>query len=156
MTEIENLIELCPCEVKFDSLSIHCVGGQGCYWATDQREWGSGIEIGYTDSESRKLYTLAHETGHALCDAKECKCGIGSDHHGDRTKSEYHAFKFCGEWLLKNKCKGALRYFVKSVGQLAVFNPQIDRPYLSAHTKACRKIKKLKLWEKCVEYAKSK
>ncbi len=94
------------------------------------------------------MYVLAHETAHALCDTKKCKCGIGSNTHHNRDISEYHAFKFAGKWLLKNKCKDALCFYVERIAGHAS-TCCVDK--VSSHTKACRKIMKLKLWEKMQE-----
>jgi len=155
MTEIERLVELCPCSVEFDSPDREPNGA--CYWDSVQYFWGTRgplVEIGSSENEAETLYSLAHETGHALCDAKKCSCGMGSYNHSDRTMSEYHAMKFAAKWLFDHKCKGGLRVAIRSIERQAMFNTVFDSPRLSAHCKAARRLVKLKLWAKCVAYAK--
>jgi hypothetical protein len=74
MSALEQLIELSPCKVEFVPqvcFSRPCT--EGCYW------WSYStpayfIKIRETATEDEKVCILAHEIGHAMCDAKDCKC----------------------------------------------------------------------------------
>ena len=152
MTKIEMLIELCGCNVEFDVArhdkrdNVACVGRYS--WAVGSLS--CNISVSHTKSEAAKLATLAHETGHALCDANGCACKVDViAKKGTTAESERHAIKFTMQWLLDNKCKDAMIWQIKMVEQEA------DGPCHAVHTEAYQDTMKLKLWEKCKKFAKS-
>ena len=126
MTETERLIELCGCKVKFEVLAA-CYGGQ--YMET------GNIIINSTTSVMGQFTSLAHETGHALCDAKGCKC-MSPD---QKTLCEYHAYKFLLKWLLGHRCKEAVRHACDLIERVTSFN---NFPH---HRAAAKRVVKLKL-----------
>jgi len=109
------------------------------------------IEINKDLSEDVKLATLAHEVGHALCYKKGCKCmeyahELGTHISSKYTMTEYHANKFAIKFLLENKQKEALKDIIK------VILEDSQDYFNGAHQKACKKIMKLKLWKKALDF----
>jgi len=101
--------------------------------------------------EAKTLGALAHEIGHALCYSKKCKCMKDAHEPGDHLGSnailaEYHAIKFCLSWLLKNKQKEALAHEIELIKKDSV------NKFSAAHKGACKKIMKLKLWQKILDF----
>jgi hypothetical protein len=147
MTEIERLIELCPCEVIIDDW-IWYFGSEGCYeHAGVANNQTPRILIQEGQSEDVTIYSIAHELGHALCGKKGCRC-MARDRK-DSVLAEYHAEIFNLRWQLRRKNKGAMRKTLNNIEKYTVSHPYSD------HVKAWNMLKKLKLWEKCKKFAES-
>lgn len=149
--EIKRLIELCGCDVKLDSRDhrLSEPGLDGCvgfYWPSSKL-WLSNIELGPAMSEAAKIACLAHEVGHALCGTNKCICEKEVwAVNGSAVLSEYHAMKFASKWLLDNRCLEAMRHHITLIESQSKDCP-------SPHNNAARRLTKLKLWEKCKNYA---
>ncbi len=149
--EIKRLIELCGCEVVLDSRDdrLSTPGFSGCkgsYWWSEEIRLPN-IELGPAVSAAARLACLAHEVGHALCETKHCSCEAGARKvRGTTTLSEYHAMKFASKWLLDNRCLDAMQNHISLIEAQASRRP-------SPHRTGARRLMKLKLWEKCKNYA---
>ena len=145
MNVIKKLIELSPCKVIFGQwLDVY-------YGAYDYSNFSAGvqkteIQIEVNHPIHEQIAVLAHELGHALCAQKGCKCRLKHKEYGsmiitDEVLTEYHAFKYALTWLLKHKQKKSLQWVMPFMGK--EWGP---------HLIAVRKVKKLKLWEKCKRF----
>lgn len=93
------------------------------------------IEINKDCPKEMQRATLIHENTHAKCHAKNCKC------QNNKALSEYHAFRETLIQSLKEKDINALRLTIEQIEGLA--------EWTDYYGKACRKIMKLRLWQKC-------
>jgi len=81
------------------------------------------------------------------CDKNKCKCFLKVRKDGyTNSLAEQHAHKFALKWLLDNKCKRALKYLIKIIPG--------DSQYLKSdpHKTAAKRIMKLKLFQKCLDF----
>ena len=144
MDIIERLIRLSPVPVEFvdeTTVSDFC----GTYFKTGTYAGKTYIEIWDKLNDSEKIITLIHETGHAMCDAKNCECMKNSDH----TEREIHANKFTLNQLIKHKLKKELKLEMKRIAEQA--RGLVCREY---YIEAAQHIMELKLWQKCLDYIK--
>lgn len=140
MNELEKLIELAPCVVEFVSMPFFVDGA-----FHHPKGIAHHIEVDRMAQKDTQIAILAHEIGHALCEAKGCKCRNSLP--GNHEPAEYHAMKFALTWLLKHQCKVSLRDEFCNIRGLAKNSIKF-----SAHHKAAKRITKLKLWQKCEDY----
>jgi Zn-dependent peptidase ImmA (M78 family) len=144
MTKLKILEKLSPCEIEYTFTDY----GRYTFDYSDENMEINLIKIDLTLKEHEKLAILAHEMGHALCDKNKCKCfsEIRKNMNGVSSLAEYHAHKFALKWLLDNGCKRALRYYIKTIRKLS------KPPIIEAYIKAAKRIMKLKLWQKCLDF----
>ena len=134
---IETLKRLSPVPINFKKMN-----SMGLYHHINIfMSYSSHIEISNSLGKYRRMSVLAHEVGHAQCDAKNCNCMINRNNH---TLAEMHAFKFALNWLLKHKQKRALKVTINNINMCAG-----DPDH---YAKAAKHIMKLKLWQKCLNF----
>lgn len=142
MNTIENIKRLCPVPIHFMDTMTHSQFA-GCYYDIKDCSGKPYIEIDNSLTDSQTITTLIHETGHALCDSKGCKCMSNPDH----TEREIHANKFVLRQLMKYKLKKELKEEMERIEQQVIGNTiYVYYEHAAKHTM------KLKLWQKCLDY----
>ena len=137
----ENISRQCSCPVSIANSNYDF--GYGLYY--NQRSYGYAcqIEIKTVGNVAENVAVLLHEKVHSEHENNECKC---MQQH-DRTLSEYHAFKESLQAALKLDSVDAVKESMKIVRYALEHNV-----YPNPHTKAAKRIIRLKLWKKALEY----
>lgn len=139
-----RLVEQTPCLVKI----IASERDIGQYYSTNQYTSRSipHIEIESTGDKAENVVSLLHEKVHAEHEKNGCKCMDLSSH----TFSEYHAFR--------DSLKAALKFGDKKIVKLMLrdINKETNRNDQCVHRSAARRIVKLKLWQKALDFVKDK
>lgn len=138
MTPIDRILSICPCPVIFGEWFWMNYGMYDYRQFTNKR-----IQIDQTKPKHVQIAVLAHEVGHALCDAKNCRC-----RRANSTLSEFHAQLFALSTLLEHKSKKALNFLISIIEEEAASGNSI-------HARADRHIMRLFLWKKCKRFADS-
>jgi hypothetical protein len=102
------------------------------------------IKIEETMSYDEKVYSLAHELGHALCHKNKCKCYAKHSNRNEMLR-EYHAFKYSLELLLRLKHKQSL---IPCIDEIIYSFYNYDEKYKIAAIR----IMKTDLWKQCVKF----
>ena len=134
MDKLQELIELCPCEVEI-RYNYEYDGGYHIPSNTI-------IIEGYLN-ESQRFSVLAHELQHAECQRSNCVCRkykIGS------FLREYHAYKSQIVRCLGNI--SALQRTIKAIRR--GIDDKLGEGFIN-HTKACNRLSKTKLWRKALK-----
>lgn len=146
MNYLEEVYQFSPVEIReVLPLRLAAHGFSAAYYNKAMREEGCPhIEYRSDLTEEEKLLDLVHEVGHAVCDKNDCRCMRSTKYKWMR---EYHAAIFSLKWWLKRKDKRHLKLTIEDI--------KIWRTY-SIHNgiyqKATKKVVKLKLWQKCLNF----
>lgn len=137
---IDKLIKLSPVPVSFTDTVIP--GYDAMYWHEGIFSGKAHIEINSNLTEAQKIASLLHETAHAICVVKNCKCMKNPD----KTEREIHAYISELRELLKHKQTEGLKDTITKLKYAAKGN--------NYYAKAAKQIMKLKLWKKCLKFIK--
>lgn len=137
-----QLVKQTPCPVRVET-SYRDIGR---YYSTNQYTSRPipYIEIESTGNNLENVISLLHEKAHAAHEKNNCKC-MNVDNH---TLAEYHAFRDSLKTALKLNDKEIVKLIIRDIKKAA---RDVDQ---NAHRSAARRIVKLKLWQKALDFVK--
>lgn len=135
----------CPVKIEIDDTIQHL--SEGFFQSKDRFHSDAFIVIKTIDNDNNieSIVSLLHEKVHAEHEKNGCKCMSLSD---NQLLAEYHAYKDGIKAALKLNNKEVLIATIKYIDYLRIL------PYQSTHRTAARRIVKLKLWQKALDFVK--
>lgn len=134
-----TIAKKCPCPVI---LTRNCLNTTSYYYSKAVYANKRRIEINSMGNYAEDIVSLIHEKVHAEHETKKCKCMNLTN----RTLAEYHAYKEGLQIALKSGKKAIIKKTILLIKSQAELN------YPNEHTSAAKRVMKLKIWQKCLDY----